>query len=171
MIFSSSPARRKALRGTSFNFVRENGRTRSDIARMEVIGPPRIHHSPFAPLTQPPTRQILLHQSPTASASPTTASSNNTTTRSQKSKRVAISGRDTSYPPRFERAKEDKRQAGTRPQQRRGSSEAAAKDTSSANNTPNAPTTSTAAPSEQRRETRAPTAGNRRQQQSRQNPK
>lgn len=170
MIFSSSPARRKALRGTSFNFVRENGRTRSDIARMEVIGPPRIHHSPFAPLTQPPTRQILLHQSPTASASPTTANSNNTTTRSQKSKRVA-SGRDTSYPPRFERAKEDKRQAGTRPQQRRSSSEAAAKDTSSANSTPNAPTTSTAAPSEQRRETRAPTAGNRRQQQSRQNPK
>lgn len=170
MIFSSWPARSKAIRGSSFNLLREKGRRRSDFARMEVIGPQRIHHSPFAPLSQPPTRQMLLHQSPTASAGPTTANSNSTTARSQKSKRVG-SGRETAYPPRLERAMEDKRQAGTRPRPRRGSSEAAAKDTSGANSTTNAPTTFTAAPSEQRRETRPSTAGNRRQQQARQNPK
>lgn len=156
VIFSSSPARSKAARGSNFDLVREKGETPSDFARMAAL---------TSALTQPPTRQMPLHASPTASASPTTASS---TTRSQKSKRVG-SGKETGYPPRFERAKEDKRQAGTRPQQRRSSSEAAAKDTSGANNTTNAPTT--AAPSEQRRETRFTTAEKRRQQHPRQNPK
>ena len=148
-------------------------------ATMEVIGPQRIHHSPFAPLAhaQPRSRQMLetFHQqSSTAGASATTASRSTTAAASRdKASGRNKKGRDSVHPPRI---REDKRPATERPQQqqqpqqqRRSTTETRKLENSGASSAIATVATPASSTAEKGREARGSTSESRRQPPRQQN--
>ena len=143
---------------------------------MEVIGPQRIHHSPFASLAhaQPRSRQVLdtFHQQPsTAGASATTASRSTAAAASRdKASGRNKKGRDSVFHPRF---KEDKRLATDRPQQqqqrRRSATEAGKSEYSVSSSAIVTVVTLASSPAEKGREARNSTSECRRQPPRQQN--